>query len=132
MKEFIFSKFWNGKWKANRCIFYNPKKRVILLFGYIRPQMEVEKGYGNYHFNSPLCLITSQPTDSRNFYEESSNLEKGNNAYVDQSSMGIDYGWNGEPLMKTITFIAGGFINGDTTRYKCHEHERYEFYIKII
>ena len=37
--------------------------------------------------------------------------------------MDIDYGWNGEPLMKTITFVAGGFINGDTMRYKCHEHE---------
>ena len=61
------------------------------------------------------------------FYEESSNLEKGNNAYVDQSSMDIDYGWNGESLMKTITLTGGGFINGGTMRYKCHEHERYEW-----
>ena len=57
--------------------FYNPKKRVILLFGYIRPQMEMEKGYGNYHFNSPLCLITPQPTDSGNFYEKSRSVNNG-------------------------------------------------------
>ena len=70
--------------------FYNPKERVILLFGYSRPQMEMEKGHGNYHFNSPLCLITSQPTDSGIFTVK----VEGNSAY--------------------------GFINEDTMRYKCH------------
>ena len=76
--------------------------------------MEMEKGYGNYHFNSPLCLITSQPTNSGIFTKESSNLEK------EVLLTDVEYGWKGEPLMKTITLTADGFINEDTMRYKCH------------
>ena len=59
----------NGKWKANRCKivcyarhehFYNPKKRVILLFLVTSNLKWKCKKYRN----CPLCLITSQPTDS--------------------------------------------------------------------
>ena len=46
--------------------------------------------------------------------------------------MDIDYGWSGELLMKTITPVAGGFINGDTMRYKRQEHEPSGLCVKII
>ena len=68
-----------------------------------------KKGHRNYHCSSPLCLITLQPTDSGNFYDENAK-RNGNNVQVDQSSMDIDYRWSGEPLMKTITFVAGGLV----------------------
>ena len=72
--------------------FYNPKKRVILFFGYTRPQMEMEKNYQNYQ-NCPLCLITSQPTDSGKLMRKMANwkreIMRAENA---KSSMDIDYG----------------------------------------
>ena len=103
---------------------FTTQRRELFYYGcgYTRPQMEMEKGHRNYHFSSPLCLITSQPTDSGIFYDEN-DKRNGNNVQVDQSLMDIDYGWTGEPLMKTITLVAGGFINGDTMRYKCYGHD---------